>query len=201
MDLSPYTITITIIGALICVAGWYLFNISVKIIGFILGASMGYALGVLGEKAFEALLNPTFAPWVPFISAFLIGILGILLMKTLIKSILFIAGLFFGIMIYSLCSGLIAGNVNSLGIDIIIENISIWSLATGVAFGILFIFFEKWFVILYSSAVGAYLIMTQLNAPLILFYGLIIIGGTIQLWMSKGIKLRGLRAYKSHSES
>ncbi|MBN1848599.1 MAG: DUF4203 domain-containing protein [Deltaproteobacteria bacterium] len=201
MNISAPAIPIIVIGALICVAGWHLFNISVKIIGFILGASVGYALGVFVLKAFGTALSPTFSPWVPFLSAALMGIVGILLVKTLIKSILFIAGLFFGIVIYSLCSGLMTGNIHPFGMNIIIENISIWSLATGVAFGILFIFFEKWFVILYTSAVGAYLIMTQLHAPLIIFYGLMVLGGAIQLWMSKGAHIKGLQTTRSHANS
>lgn len=191
----------TIIGALFCIAGWQLFNISVKIIGFILGASIGYALGVFALEVFEISLDPAFAPWVPFLTAILMGILGILLIKTFIKSILFIAGLFFGIVIYSICSGMALGTIQSFGLEMIINYISIWSLAVGVVFGILFIFFEKWFVILYTSAVGAYIIIIQLHAPSMIFYGLIIIGSVVQFWMSKGKRMKGLQTVQDHPGS
>jgi hypothetical protein len=201
MKPTPYAISMTVIGALICIAGWQLFNISVKIIGFILGASIGYALGVFALKIFETSFDPTFAPWAPYLTAILMGILGILLIKTLIKSILFIAGLFFGIVIYSIYSGMELGTIQSFGFEMIINHISIWSLAVGVVFGILFIFFEKWFVILYTSAVGAYIIIIQLHAPLIIFYGLIIIGSAVQFWMSKGKKMKGLQTVQGHPGS
>ena len=78
----------------------------------------------------------------------------------------------------------------------IIENISIWTITSGIVFGVLFIFFEKWFVILYTSAVGAYLIILQTQAPIVIFYGLIAIGTVIQFWMSKGGSVKGLRVAK-----
>jgi len=73
---------------------------STKIIGFILGSSMGYAIAVFILKFIIAPLRPSLAPWMPFLCAILMGFLGIFLIKTVVKSILFIAG-FFSVSLYS----------------------------------------------------------------------------------------------------
>ena len=182
------------IGALICLAGWQLFKISIKIIGFILGASIGYGIGVLGLKLLNISVNPSFEPWIPFLSALFVGLIGIIFIKTLVKSILFIAGLFFGLVVYSVFAGMASGIVHPFGIEMVIKNISIWAIVSGVVFGILFILFEKWFVILYTSAVGAYLIMSQLQGPWLLFYGLIVVGTVTQIFISRGSKIKEMQA-------
>ena len=196
MDLSPQSIFIIVIGILICIAGWQLFRISTKIIGFILGASIGYALAVLALAIIKIPVEPSWQPWIPVLSAILMGFFGIFFIKTVVKSILFIAGLFFGIVIFSIFTGVVSGTTYPFGIEMIIENISIWTITSGIVFGVLFIFFEKWFVILYTSAVGAYLIILQTQAPIVIFYGLIAIGTVIQFWMSKGGSVKGLRVAK-----
>jgi len=71
-----------------------------KIIGFILGASMGYAIAVFILKFIIASLRASLAPWKPFLCAMLMGFLGIFLIKTFLKSILFLAG-FFSVLLYS----------------------------------------------------------------------------------------------------
>jgi len=96
---------------------------STKIIGFILGASMGYAIAVFILKFISASLRPSLALWMPFLCAILMGFLGIFLIKTVFKSILFIAGLFFGIAIFSIYSVTTSGTIYPFGIEMIIRNI------------------------------------------------------------------------------
>ena len=172
---------------------------STKIIGFILGASMGYAIAVFILKFISASLRPSLALWMPFLCAILMGFLGIFLIKTVVKSILFIAGLFFGIAIFSIYSVTTSGTIYPFGIEMIIRNISFWAIISGAIFGILFILFEKWFVILYTSVVGAYLIMNQLHVPLGIFYGLIVAGAVIQFYLSKGMGVKELVVTKDHA--
>jgi hypothetical protein len=115
---------------------------------------MGYAIAVFILKFISASLLPPLAPWMPFLCAILMGFLGIFLIKTVVKSILFIAGLFFGIAIFSIYSVTTSGTIYPFGIEMIIRNISFWAIISGAIFGILFILFEKWFVILYTSGWG-----------------------------------------------
>jgi hypothetical protein len=194
MNLTPYAITIIAIGALICLAGWQLFRISIKTIGFILGASMGYGIGVLGLKLLNIPFNPSFEPWIPILSALFVGLIGIIFIKTLVKSILFIAGLFLGLVVYSVFAGMAKGIVYPFGIELIIKHISIWAIVSGVVFGVLFVLFEKWFVILYTSAVGAYLIMSQIQGSGLLFYGMIAVGTVTQICISRNSKMKEMQA-------
>ncbi len=103
------------------------------------------------------------------------------------------AGLLFGVIMVSIFSGGTEGIAHPYEVETLMKNISIWSILSGLAFGILFILFEKGFVILYTSAVGAYLLMTQLNATPALFYGMFLIGTVVQLWMSKGKKVKNMQ--------
>lgn len=199
MDPSPCSITITVIGVIICTTGWLLFKVSTKIIGFILGASIGYGIAAFVLKFISTSLHPSLTHWLPFFCAILMGILGIFLIKTVVKLILFIAGLFFGITVFSIYSGTTSEMTYPFGIEMIIENISFWAIVSGAIFGILFILFEKWFVILYTSAVGAYLIMNQLRAPLMIFYGLIVAGAVIQFYLSKGRDIKEAVVAKDHT--
>ena len=82
-------------------------------------------------------------------------------------------------------------------VKLIIENISIFSIVSGLVFGILFLLFEKGFVILFSSAVGAYLIISYVEGPQMAFYGLLLIGAMIQWWMSKRATTKGRWIVKS----
>jgi hypothetical protein len=201
MNLSPHAITVIAIGALICLAGWQLFRFSVKTIGFILGASMGYGIGVLGLKLLDISIHPSFEPWIPFLSALLIGVGGIIFIRTLVKSILFIAGLFFGLVVYSVFAGMAGGIVHPFGIEMVIRNISIWTIVSAVVFGVLFILFEKWFVILYTSAVGAYMIMSQLQGSWLIFYGLIVVGTVIQILISRSGTIKDMQKTDSAAGS
>ncbi len=198
MNLSPYSIVIIVIGIIICTAGWLLFRVSIKIIGFILGASIGYVIAVFGLEFISDSLHQSLDPWIPFLCAILMGFLGIFLIKTVIKLILFIAGLFFGIAVFSIYSSKTMGTIYPFGVEMITRNISLWAIISGFIFGILFIIFEKWFVILYTSAVGAYLIMNQLHVPWVIFYGLIVAGAIIQFFLSKGREIKESAVAKDH---
>jgi len=197
MQISPESIGIIVVGIVLCFAGWYLFRFSTHIIGFILGASIGYTLFTLALKILGKTLPVAWEPWAILGSAILFGLLGILFIKTAIKAVLFIAGFLFGMVVVSIYSGGVAGISHPYGIEFLINNLSIWSLASGLLFGILFILFEKGFIIVYTCAVGAYLITSQLGPKPMLFYGLLIIGGLVQFWMSKGVKVRNFQVTKS----
>ena len=200
MHISPESIGIIVAGILLCFAGWYLFRVSIHIIGFILGASIGYTLFTLALKTLGKILPVAWGPWAILGSAILFGLLGIFLIKTAVKAILFIAGFLFGMVIVSMYSGEVVAINHIHSIEFLIHNFSIWSLASGVLFGILFIIFEKGFIIVYTSAVGAYLLTSQMGLQPMVFYGLLIVGALIQFFISKGEKVKNLQITKSDVE-
>ena len=200
MDISVESIVIIVVGIFLCFGGWYLFRFSVYFIGVIVGASTGYSLAVLAFRVGGQHLSTSWEPWIIFLSMVVFAFVGVILIKTLVKVVLFIAGFLFGIVTTSIYSGGVEEFVQPYGIEMILKNPSIWSVIAGVAFGILFIFFEKWFVILYTCAVGAYLVMAQLAAPPIVFYALLVVGCIVQFWISKGARVRNLRINGTDSD-
>ena len=193
MDLNPESIAIIVAGVLLCFAGWHLFRFSRYIIGFILGASIGYALSVIALKTFEKPFPPSWEPWVVLVATVIFALLGILLLKVVIKTALFIAGFLFGNMLVAVYLGGMKVTAHSYSIEVLIQNISIWSIAAGLVCGILFVLFEKGFVILYTCAVGAYLVTIRMGAPPTVFYALLLVGSFAQLWMSRGSRVKDLQ--------
>ncbi len=192
-EIYPESIGIIIAGILLCLAGWQLFRISVYIIGFVLGASIGYVISSFAVSMGGNAPAPTWAPWVIILVSLVTGIIGIFLIKAVVKIALFLAGLLFGVVLVSLFTGSFEGSAYSFGTEMFLRNISVWSLLAGLVFGILFMFFEKWFVILYTGAAGAYILMLHLDAPPLLFYAMLVAGTVVQLWMSRGKKVRNLQ--------
>ena len=193
MKLNPESIAIVVAGALLCFAGWHLFRFSRYIIGFILGASVGHVLAVLALNVFKRPFPPSWEPWVVLVFIILFAFIGTLLLKLVIKAVLFIAGFLFGnllVVVYTGNMEILAGAHN---VQVMIDSVSLWSLGAGLVCGILFIFFEKAFVILYTCAVGAFLIMTRLAAPPMVFYGMLITGSLVQFRMSRGTKVKNLQ--------
>lgn len=197
MGLSLESIFIIVIGLLLCFAGWWLFRISTFSMGLILGASMGYTLAVLVLKTGQIPLPDSWAPWVIILVTIIFGLLGILLIKTIIKILLFIAGFLFGMVLIALYSGGQGATMQPYSIKLLIENLSIWSVALGLVFGILFVLFQKGFVIIYTCAVGAYLVTSYMEAPPMVFYGLLFIGTIVQFWMSKGSTVKNMKIAKA----
>jgi len=180
-------------GVLLCFAGWHLFRFSRYIIGFVVGASVGYALAVTALKTFQKPFPPSWEPWVVLASTLLFALFGVLLIKLVIKALLFVAGFVFGNLLVAIYSGSVKATTDAFNIQLLIDSLSIWSLGAGLFCGTLFIFFEKGFVILYSCAVGAYLVMAQLAAPPLLFYIMLIAGSIVQLWMSRGSGVKNMQ--------
>lgn len=193
MDISFESIAIIVTGVLLCFAGWHLFRFSRYIIGFIVGASTGYVLAVLTLKTFQKPFPPSWEPWVVLISTILFAVIGILLIKVVIKAVLFVAGFLFGNVLVAVYSGGMKAMPDTYSIQVLIDNVSVWSIGAGLICGILFIFFEKGFVILYTCAVGAYLVTTQMGAPPMVFYVMLSVGSVVQLWMSRGARVKNMQ--------
>jgi len=177
---------------LLCFAGWHLFRFSRYIIGFVVGASVGYALAVTALQTFQKPFPPSWEPWVVLASTLLFALFGVILIKLVTKATLFAAGFVFGNLLTAVYSGSVKVTTSAFNVQLLIDNLSIWSVGAGLFCGILFIFFEKGFVILYSCAVGAYLVMAQLAGPPFLFYLMLIAGSIVQFWMSRGSGVKNM---------
>ena len=74
-------------GFVFCFAGWHLFRFSVKILGFLIGANIGYAVSSSILTTVETPLPASWEPWVILCATIVFGAVGILLIKTAIKFI------------------------------------------------------------------------------------------------------------------
>jgi len=193
LNLNPESIALLVAGVLLCFAGWNLFRFSRYIIGFIVGASVGYALAVTALNTLQKPFPPSWEPWVVLASTLLFAVFGVLLIKLVIKAVLFIAGFVFGNALLAVYTGGMKATASAFNLHLLLDNLSIWSLGAGLVCGVLFLFFEKGLVILYTCAVGAYLVMAQLTAPPLLFYVMLIAGSIIQLWMSRGSRAKNMQ--------
>ena len=185
MNLSIESIIMMVSGFFLCFAGWWLFRFSTLFAGFILGASAGYILAPVLLQSIPDLLPSTWKPWVIMSSAVIFGLAGILLLKSMVMMILFIAGFLFGMILMPHYFNGQEGITQAMDIELLFENISVWSVVSGLSWGILFVLLERWLLILLTCSVGAYLVRSTMNFPITVFYGLIVTGTVIQIWMSK----------------
>ena len=114
----------------------------------------------------------------------------------MIKVALFLSGFFFGsalIVIYTSGSFDASG---AHGFKVILENLSLSSVITGIACGVLFVFFEKGFIVLYTCAIGAYFLTIGLGLKPILFYAMLILGTIVQLSISRNQQVKNLQFNK-----
>jgi len=184
MDLSQ--IVTIVLGLMLCFAGWWLFRISIVITGFILGSGIGYIITSLMLKSFPIHIQDSWTAWGTILLTIFFGLMGILLMKSFIKILLFLAGFLFGIALVAIYSSGHTGILQPNSIRWLIETFSIWSVVSGLLCGTLFILFERGFVIMYTCAVGAYLLTGLFECPSMVFYVLLLVGFIVQMWMSKG---------------
>ena len=184
-------------GTLLCLTGWYLFRFSIKLIGLVLGVNFGYSAAVFGVNNFGSSLPAPYEFWIIIAAAIIFGFLGMLLIKIAVKAALFLSGFIFGAALVSVFTG--AGKfADSLpDMEMIIENLSIWSLGSGAVFGILFLFFEKGLIILYTCSFGAFLIVTGLKLNSLFYYLITAVGAVVQFWLSKGKRVRNMQIVKS----
>lgn len=193
MEINATTIMGFIAGILICLFGSHLFCASVYYLGFILGATVGYALSVAAMESLGHALPVNWRPLVILFAAILIGMLGAFLIRNLIKVFLFLGGFLFGMMVATLYSSARFGIIYPEALWTVFDNLSPISIVGGVLFGTLFLFFEKGFVILYTSSLGAYIIMIQLKGDPVVFYAALIIGALFQLRMNRGVKVKNMQ--------
>jgi len=185
MNLSIESIIMMVSGFFLCFAGWRLFRVSTLFAGLILGASAGSILATVLLQSIPDLLPSTWKSWAIMSSAVIFGFAGILLLKSMVMMILFVAGFLFGMILMPLYFNGQEGITQAMGIELLFENISVWSVVSGLFWGILFVLFERWLLILLTCSVGAYFVRSTMNLPITVFYGLIVTGTVIQIWMSK----------------
>ena len=190
MQISTETILVLLAGTGLCFAGWRLFRVSKYIIGFVIGGSIGYSLAqsfvVMSDKA-EA-----WAPWIPVAALLLFGFLGILMVKAVVKLVLFAGGFMTGAGVVSVLTGGAEGVLQVHSFSLLIQDLSIWAIAAGAAIGVLFIFFEKGFVIFYTATLGAYLATWPFGLNPVGFLVLTAAGVFVQFRMSRGVSVNNL---------
>ena len=110
----------------------------------------------------------------------------------LIKVILFTGGFLFWLLLVSAFSEKSMRPIDPVHLNIFIENLSVWDILPGLIFGILFIFLEKGFIVLYTSAVGAYFISGNFETDPLVFYALLAAGASFQFWISRNSRVRNM---------
>ncbi len=180
-------------GIVLCFAGWFLFRVSIYFIALLLGTTVGYSLTVFiaaesGEKFIIA--NEI---WLIAGLSLIFSIIAVILIKTLIKTIIFSGGFIFGALATSTVMGVYNKTIHSFNLHLILHNISIHAIVAGLIFGIIFIFFEKVFIVLYSVVVGALLIALSLDDNQYIFPAMILAGTAVQFALSRGRRVRNLK--------
>jgi len=160
--------------------------------GAILGANIGYTVAGVVLNVMGIQIQPDLRIWVMVAAAVLFGLLGIFLIKKMIKLALFLAGFLFGAALVAVYTNAPVGPLGVHSVKIILESISLWSVFAGIACGVLFVFFEKGFVVLYTGAMGAYLLTVSLDLIPIVFYVLLVLGANVQLYISRNKRVQNL---------
>jgi hypothetical protein len=163
-----------------------MFRFSVFVVGFTVGTAAGYAIvaSVLSKWGDKLPLAPQWHNWTIVLAALVLGTAAVFTMKGFIKVVQFAAGALFGITAYSMYMAIRAGGAPNISFDLIFHNISAWSAVAGLVMGVCFILLEKSLIILYTSAIGAYLVSMRLGQDMGIFYGLITTGTLFQFLKS-----------------
>ena len=193
MNITPSSVVFIVVGLLLCLTGWYLFRFSIKLIGLVLGVNIGYSVAVFGVNNFGRTLPASYEFWIIIAVAIIFGVLGMLLIKIAVKAALFLSGFIFGAVLVSVFTGVGKLAVSPPDMGMVIENLSIWSLVSGAVFGILFLFFEKGLIILYTCSFGAFLIVTGLKLNPLFYYIITAAGAVVQFRISKGKRVKNMQ--------
>lgn len=199
MQIGTETILILLAGTALCFAGWHLFRVSKYIIGFVIGGNIGYSLAQSLVVMLDKPELMSWAPWISVAGVALFGILGVFMVKAVVKLLLFVGGFMFGAGVVSVLTGGVQRVLQMHSFSLLIQDLSIWAIAVGAACGILFIFFEKGFVILYTAALGAYFATWPFGLNPIGFLVLTAAGALVQFRVSRGIRVSNLTIEKRHS--
>jgi hypothetical protein len=186
MEISAQSIALLVGGLVLCFAGGQLFNLSIRLMGFVLGASIGYVLSttLLGVVPMEVAAQ--YRPWIILAASVFMGVIGITLIKTIVKAILFAAGAVFGLMVGAVFTGGGLPAEGHVNFNALMHGMTLWSLALAALCAVLFVMLESGFVIIYTSALGAYFIWSQFKVDAKFFYALSIVGAAVQFWAGRG---------------
>jgi hypothetical protein len=184
--MTAQSIALLVGGLVLCFAGGQLFSLSVRMMGFVLGASIGYVFStaLLGVVPVE--VTAQYKPWIILAASVFMGVVGITLIKTIVKAILFAAGAVFGLMVGSVFTGGGLPAEGQFNLNVFMHGLTLWSLALAVLCAVLFVMLESGFVIIYTSALGAFFIWSQFKVDSRFFYALAIVGAAVQFWMGRG---------------
>lgn len=193
-NLGIATPIIVAAGLIVCGGGWFLFRLSVRILGFIAGAWAGYLIYMLAAASFS--FDPRFTGTPGIVSASVVvlffGLLGAFAVRVVVKLVLFVSGVFFGLLMSSAAAGFPLSRFEIGSFEAVMAGIPLWAAVASLVFGVLFVVFERTFIILYTSASGAYLVSTVLGAPSYIFFALVASGALLQFRLSRGEDVKNL---------
>lgn len=185
-------VTLLALGTLFCLGGWHCFRVSRFIVGCIAGVSAGLTFVVLLARKYPDLLSDQWAALVA--AAFLGALAGILLTRWFLKLLLFSSGFLFGAWMVTHAPWFLA-MIQRLDLPIRLSSgIAVASLIVGLGGGVLFLRWEKVFIILVTAGAGAFLLTAASGAPSYSFYGFLLAGTGLQSWISRGRRVKNMRA-------
>ena len=181
-------------GLMICGGGWFLFRLSARILGFIAGAWAGYLIYMpaVAFFSFEPLFTGTPGIVAASMVVLLFGLLGAFAVRVVVKLVLFASGIFFGLLMSSAAAGFPLSRFEIGSFVAVAAGIPLWAALASLVFGVLFVVFERAFIILYTSASGAYLVSTVMGAPSYTFFALVAAGAFLQFRLSRGQDVKNL---------
>ncbi len=188
MNYNPEFFIRLAVGLGLFAFGWTLFRFGINAVGFCLGALFGFSFFQLLTDLIPK-LNPEWMkfipqhPYAPHLFACVLGIVGIFLARRVYMAIAFL-GVFSGI-IYLLYDTQQREYVEQLftWLNVLepIENTlgNLWPAVLALIIAALFIYTQKHIIIALTACIGAYMIATTVNIP-ILFLPLCFVGILLQ---------------------
>jgi hypothetical protein len=193
-EINAVTLVLLAAGVVVCGGGWFLFRLSVRFVGFIAGAWVGYVLITLvsGVLPLGSMLSGIPGRVAAAVGIVLFGIVGAVLVRGLVKVVIFVSGALLGLLISVSVTGFPLSRFGTESFQIVVTDIPLWAFATALILGVIFVLFERCFIILYTAASGAYLISTTLGVPVFVFFAFFAAGSFLQFRLSKGEQVKNL---------
>lgn len=195
MQLTPDTLIRLALGLGLFAFGWTLFRFGLNAAGFILGYVFGnsayellvtwltrlHEMGVIDEKWLSYLPQH---PYAAFFAGCVFGVVGILLAKKMYQVMIFLGGLAGALYILYTDENqraLVEKLFTLIGVLQPIENAlgNAWPAVLSLLIGLLFLLFQKQFIIVSTACMGAYIISDTIKIPIV-FLPLCFIGYLLQ---------------------
>lgn len=180
-----------IAGAALCIAGWNLYRFGLRILGFLLGAGVGFLLGF----TLIQLLDYSGHPWARDYGIPIIVVCAAVL--GLINAFLFYKFFLFGVFVVAAVAGFVVlqGPVGKMVIDVAPQlDPTLLSLVGSAACGLVAVLFHRFIVIILTSLFGAVLLAESFQMEWLVLpcfvSGILIQLGLLRVFKSKPMAAR-----------